>query len=314
MMRILVICSRREYASFTGYVAPFIYEQVSQLEALGLTIHYYLILGGWKGYYQAVSETKRIIHEIKPDVIHAHYGLCGFIANLQRRVPVVTTYHGSDLNERKLRLFSIISSLLSRYNIVVSKELLQRICHKKNTFLIPCGIDTKLLQPMDRMEARRKLGWKTDDIYILFSKEFHNVTKNYPLAKAAVDCYNRTHPDKPGAELIEFIGYSREQVLWLYNAVNCVIMTSIHEGSPQFIKEAMACNCPIVSVDVGDVKQVIAGVEGCFIAERTAHDLAEKLDLAIKAGRTEGRNRILGKYDSVAVARRIAAIYQDVVQ
>ena len=132
-------------------------------------------------------------------------------------------------------------------------------------------------------------------------------------AKAAIERYNKMHNSECRAELIEFIGFSREQVLWLFNAVNCVIMTSNQEGSPQFIKEAMACNCPIVSVDVGDVKDVISGVDGCFLAERNVDDLAEKLDKAMCFGKTSGRDKVLRSFDASLVARRIVEVYNEVV-
>lgn len=312
-MRVLIVCSRRDYASFTGYVAPFIYEQVGELQKMGIECSYYLVAGGKKGYLDAVRAIRRIVKKKAPDLIHAHFGLCGMVANCQRKVPVVATYHGSDINNRGLRLISNLSILLSKRNIVVSKPLFEKAILKKRIRIIPCGVNASFLVPMDRISSRRNLGWDLERKVVLFSKEFNNVAKNYPLAKAAIDEYNNKHDQEPKAELLEFIGYSREQVLWLYNAVDCVIMTSNKEGSPQFIKEAMACNCPIVSVDVGDVKEVISGVEGCFLAERDATDLAEKLDKAICFGKTMGRDKVLKAYEASVVARKVINVYNEVI-
>ena len=89
-------------------------------------------------------------------------------------------------------------------------------------------------------------------------------------------------------------------------------MTSDNEGSPQFIKEAMACNCPIVSVDVGDVKEVIDGTDGCFLAERNPESIADCLEAAILHGRTEGRQKILQGYGSEVIAKRVVDLYHNV--
>ena len=148
---------------------------------------------------------------------------------------------------------------------------------------------------MDKEEARQKLGWDLNAKFVLFSKEFYNRAKNYPLAKAAIDEYNSRFANGSEAELMEFIGYSREQVLLLYNAVDCVLMTSDHEGSPQFIKEAMACNCPIVTTDVGDVTERLENLEGCYVVDsREPKELSGAIRKSLEFGkRTEGRKRII---------------------
>ena len=313
-MRVLFVCSRRDYSPHTDYMAPFVYEQMRAVESLGVDCKAVLIDKGLKGYFKAVKNIKKEVKDSATDTIHAHYGLCGIVANFQRKIPVVTTYHGSDLNTASLRVVSWLSIALSKTNIVVSEALKKKALCRRKIHVIPCGIDTGLLTPMSKEEARRKLGWDTDKIYILFSKEFFNKEKNYPLAKAAVDCYNDKYSDGNEAELLEFIGYTREQVHWLYNAVDCVLMTSNHEGSPQFIKEAMSCNCPVVSVDVGDVKQVISDTDGCYLAERDPQNIANKLDSAIKHGKANGREKILEEYDSIATAKKVIEVYKEVLE
>jgi glycosyltransferase involved in cell wall biosynthesis len=110
------------------------------------------------------------------------------------------------------------------------------------------------------------------------------------------------------------------------NAADVLLLTSDHEGSPVVIKEAMACNLPIVSTNVGDVSEVIGGVEGCFLAEHTAEDLADKVELALEfaAGggspggtprpgrRTRGREAI-AHLQIEGEARAILALYEAVL-
>lgn len=312
-MKVLFVCSRRDYSPHTDFMAPFVYEQMNSLRSLGVECKSILVEGGIRGYFRALGQVRNAIREFSPHIVHAHYGLCGLIASIQRKVPVVTTYHGSDLHDKRLRIVSQISILLSRFNIVVCGDLARRLFKQSSIRIIPCGVDTHLLAPMKKEDARLRLGWNPEKKYILFSKEFCNRAKNYPLAKAGVEEYNQKYANGAEAELLEFIGYSREQVRLLYNAVDCVLMTSDHEGSPQFIKEAMACSRPIVSVDVGDVKQVISGIDGCFLAERDSDDLAVKLDQAIKHGRSRGRERILEEYESGVIAQKIVGVYNEVL-
>ena len=115
-MKILVIASDKG-----GHFVPFIEEQIAALEACGVQIICYGVTGkGIIGYLRALPALRRVIRAERPDIIHAHYGLCGLLANLQRRIPVVTTYHGSDINNPSILRFSKIAMRLSAHNIFVS--------------------------------------------------------------------------------------------------------------------------------------------------------------------------------------------------
>ena len=144
--------------------------------------------------------------------------------------------------------------------------------------------------------------------FVLFSGSFTNEVKNPALAKEAME-------QIADAELVELRGYSREEVNLLMNAADCLLLTSHREGSPQVIKEAMACGTPIVSVDVGDVKDVISGTEGCYIADRNPDDIAEKIRMALAfKGKTNGRQRIIDLgLSNELVAKRLLGIYHQVL-
>ena len=149
-MKVLIICSKRSYAPFTHYMAPFVFEQMEDLRSLGMECEAYLISGGIKGYFKAIADIRKTIKRFSPDILHAHYGLCGVIANTQRAIPVVTTYHGSDLNNPSLRFVSFFSQLFSRVNLVVSEGLFKKTFFLKKTTLIPCGINSRLLTLMSK--------------------------------------------------------------------------------------------------------------------------------------------------------------------
>ena len=252
----------------------------------------------------------RKIKEYKPDLIHAYYGLSGLLTNLQRKVPVITTYHGSDINNKRAFRFSKWAIKLSAYNIFVSKKNKTKAQVVKKSAIIPCGIDTQLFHSINKAKAIQKLGLLESRKSVLFAGSFDNQAKNPNLAKNAVALLPNN------VDLIELKGYSREEVAMLMNAVDACLMTSYSEGSPQFIKEAMACNCPIVSVDVGDVKEVICGVENCYLVKYDAKDIADKLNvILVKGARTNGREKIMKMgLDSESVANRIVKIYKDILE
>lgn len=303
-MRILIVASYNK-----KYYAPFIVEQVDALRQVGCEVDYFGVIGkGIKGYLSSFSALRNKIKSFKPDVIHAHYGLSGLLANLQRTVPVVTTYHGSDINVSQVLRFSKISMRLSKWNVFVSQRNINIAKPKKKYILLPCGVNLPNYVEEYICAIKQKVNWNPNKKYILFAGAFDNRVKNAKLAQESVSLIENT-------ELIELKGYTREQVTALFYAVDAFLMTSFTEGSPQVVKEAMACGCPIVSVDVGDVADRIEGLEGCYIAERNPQDIAKKLVQSLSFNsRTKGRERIieLGLTNDL-VAKKLVNIYQSII-
>ena len=306
-MRVLIVANHNK-----GYYAPFIIEQVDALKRLGVECEYFGIHGkGISGYLSNLEPLKKKIQGFQPDLIHAHYGLSGFLANLQRRIPVITTYHGSDIHSKGLNIkISKSAAYFSVYNIYVSKPLLNLSGFKGGErCVIPCGVDTTTFHPIDQNVARDMLGWDINGKYILFAGAFDNDIKNSTLAKEAVSLVHN-------AKLVELRDYNRKQVNILMNASNCLLMTSHREGSPVVIKEAMACGTPIVSVNVGDVKELTENVECCYITSYNAQEIAENLQKALSfQGKTNGHNKILEKgLSNEYIASQILDIYQRVIE
>lgn len=305
-MRILIVASYNK-----GRFAPFILEQAEALRKKGCKIAFFGLQGkGFQGYLKNLSALKRQIREFHPDAVHAHYGLSGLLANLQKIAPVVTTYHGSDINNKKALLFSRMAMRLSGWNIFVSRKALDIARPKQKFTLLPCGIDLSDLQLTGKSEARQKMGLDAEKRYVLFAGAFDNVVKNAPLAHKAI---NELRDDN--LELLELKGYSREEVTLLMCAANAFLMTSLTEGSPQVIKEALACGCPIVSVDVGDVMERVEGVEGCYVAmSRDSKELAKLLGKALSYdGKTKGREKVIADgLDNRMVTDNLIEIYNKV--
>lgn len=304
-MKILVVASYNK-----NRFAPFILEQAEALKHIGCEVDYFGIVGkGIKGYFNAFGALRNKIKAYRPDIIHAHYGLSGLLANLQRSVPVVTTYHGSDINLPNVLRLSKIAMTLSAWNIFVSQRNVDIAQPKKKYILLPCGVNLPNYVEEDICAVKQKLNWNSNKKYILFAGAFDNIVKNAKLAQDSVSLIEN-------AELIELKGYTREQVTALFYAVDSFLMTSFTEGSPQVVKEAMACGCPIVCVDVGDVAERIEGLDGCYIAERNPQDIANKLNKVLSLNsRTKGRERIieLGLTNDL-VAKKLVEIYTQILK
>lgn len=308
-MKLLIVASKN-----SGNFSSFVLEQGDSISVLGVEVEYFDVIG--KGITGYLSSRKRLINKIeeyKPDLIHAHYGLCGLLANLQRKVPVITTFHGCDIqSSRKLCFLSKIAMSLSIYNIFVLNSMPSRVKYsKKNYAVVACGVDCSVFKPMCMEEARKQLNWNSEGFYVLFAGKINDYVKNYPFAKRSIELIEN-------CELIELKGYNRSEVNLLMNACDLLLVTSIREASPQVIKEAMACNRPIVSTDVGDVKVIIEDTQGCYLTsfdeEDCATQIKKAIQFSIKHSHTNGRNRISQlELDLSAVARRIYTIYCEVV-
>jgi teichuronic acid biosynthesis glycosyltransferase TuaC len=307
-MRVLVVCSGN-----SGHVSPFITEQVQQIKKFGVEIVIFSIIGkGFLGYLKNLPKLKKSIRSFRPDLIHAHSGMSALLSGLQFNVPVVVTYHGSDVNNSRLRIFTRLSMLLTQVHIVVS-EPMKQILNRKAIHTIPCGVDKEIFYPRSYHECRSLLRWESNKTRVLFSSAFSNPVKNAPLALSCIEAI-----DKEPFELVELKNKSREDVALMMNAADVCLMTSFSEGSPQFIKEAMSCGVPIVSTPVGDVNILLDGLEGCFICSYDVAHIAENLLNAVEFrnvnGFTKAPQRIIDlKLSNEDVAEKIIEIYNSIL-
>ena len=256
------------------------------------------------------------------DVVHGHYGLWCLAARMQWTTPVVASFLGSDLlgvvtPEGGYSKFGELVARISRWLcrqvdavIVKSEEMKKKAALGGGTlFVIPNGVDFELFRPIPRAQARAPLGWDQDRYYILFGNDPQRTVKNFPLAQAAVE---HLHARGVDAELVVASGLPHEKVAQYINASNVLILTSFTEGSPNVVKETMACNVPVVSTDVGDVSQIIGRTNGCAVCPHDPDALATALEQALlHTEPTSGRTDIQ-HLDRLVVARQIVAIYEKI--
>ena len=307
-MRVLAVTNMYPTPQAPG-LGTFVEQQVEGLRRLGLTVDVLLVDRVQDGMWVYLGLGRRLrarIEHFQPHVIHVMYG--GVMADLVTRAvtdrPTVVTFHGSDLLGEHLS--GVVRHWLARYGvrasrkaarqaggiIVVSKGLRDALPEDIGTSkvrIIPCGIDLGRFKPLNKRACQSQLGWDVDRFHILFPSNAGNPVKRPELARAAVEA--ATHLGIP-AEIHYLRGVTNTDVPVWINASDVLLLTSLHEGSPTIVKEALACQLPVVSVDVGDVHEQIDGIEGCYLAQAEVSDLAAKLGMVFRASRTVASGRI----------------------
>ncbi len=310
-MKILFVSSGN-----SGKISPIILNQAISLLDFdeNLSIDYFLITkkGIW-GYLFSINQLRRKIKSYNPNVIHAHYALCGIISALAfTHKPIVSSLMGSDVMENKGLNFIIKFFTLFFWKACIVKSQEMWDCLDiKNIHIIPNGVNIEEFIPLDKISSKHFLKLPVNKRIILFGSDPSRTEKNYPLFEKAVEIM---HNDEVYAITLKNI--PNEIIKYYFNAADILVLTSFNEGSPNVIKEAMACSLPIVSTDVGDVKWVIRDTEGCYIATFDPSDCASKIKMALafttKNERTTGRDRIIELgLDTKTVAKRLIEIYEN---
>ena len=306
-MKVLFIASGNH-----GAPSPVVQNQAEALMAEGVEIEWYLLKGkGIKGYLRNVKPLRQYSRSHKFDAIHVHYSLSAFVASLAGAKPLVVSLMGSDVKASSLYKYIIrlFARLFKWKAIIVKSGDMYKDLGIPKAVVIPNGVDINKFYPMDKAECQKRLGWSSEQTHILFPADKNRPEKDYALASASV---NRLK----NAVLHSFSNTPHEDTPFWYNAADVVLLTSKWEGSPNAIKEAMACSRPIVSTNVGDVLERMKGVDGCFvIEERSPEKIAAALSTTILLTTTHGRERIISdKLDTENGITKLTEIYYSCLQ
>ncbi len=289
--------------------------QAKSLISKGIEVEFFLInSNGFSGYFKSIKQLKILLQNKNYDVIHAHYSFSAYVASIAGAKPLVVSLMGSDIKKNfwgRLIIYFFISFFSWRSIITKSKDSQGAL--KSRSTVVPNGVDIELFIPMDKILCQEKLGWNTSVKHILFAADPNRPEKNFNLANNALSIVNRKDCV---LHFLRNVPYS-EMVYW-YNAADVVLLTSKWEGSPNVIKEAMACNRPIITTGVGDVNQIIGDTKFChvvnFSSQEVANRLIEILSFDPKQITTNGREKLfLIGYDSNSIANKLIDIYKAVI-
>jgi glycosyltransferase involved in cell wall biosynthesis len=320
-MRILVITTGYPTEKKPGEV-PAIKDQVESLRQQGITIDIINIreFGKFK-YLKAAWNILRLnVQRKKYDLIHSIYGHAGFIALLQFRYPVITTFQGSDLlggKDNKEKSSNKFDGIIGRFvaqwvkGVIVMTETMKTISKREDAEVIPFGVNIEIFKPYPKLQARKELGLPADKKIILFPWDPSRRVKRYDIIRETIEILQK----KMDIEVSIIFGRPREEVALYMNACDALVIASDHEGSPVAVQEALACNLPIVSVDVGDIRQTIENCAGCYLAKQDAGDLAEKIETAInlKHSRPQERPNYNQTYTSHDAADKVILVYKNMI-
>lgn len=308
-----------------GASMPFVGRQNATISASGVVTGTFLLVSRTApvALVKEWLRLRRLIRNFQPDVVHAQFGtVTALLTVLCTSFPVIVTYRGSDLNGWRsrppwrsplARLFSQMAALRARRIICVSEEVKNRLWWRKSVAtVIPTGVDTEAFCPKPIGLARRELGWGLGERVVIFNAGRDPVTKRLDLAQASIEAAEKLC-GKIRFEVLE--GHvPPDLVPKMMNASDCLLLTSDREGSPTVVQEAMASCLPVVTVDVGDIRERLRGVEPTRIVSRDPEDIGRALaEILTKRERANGRQEI-GAISTASIARRIISVYMTVAR
>ena len=300
--------------------------QARSLFELGAEIEIFFLedrMRPWR-VVRAARTLRAVINEFQPDIVHAHYGtVTSFVCASVTRTPLVITFRGSDINRhRSVSRFrylialtlSQLSTLRATRVICVSRQLRRRLWWgSKKATVLPSGVDLGLFKPQSREDVRSKLGWNQQVPTVIFNGGYDPHAKGLALVKQSI-ANAETKIGCP-VKLIVLNGrISPDCVPQYLNAADCLVLASEREGSPNIVKEAMACNLPIVSVDVGDIAERLEGVDPSTIVRRDPESMGAALARILESrARSNGREK-LTQCSEGYVANELLRIYSDTLR
>jgi len=310
------------------YAVPFLVRHVQLLQESGISIQVFRFRGKKNpfNYLKAWWRIRQIPYWKEAEILHAHWGQSAFPALFSRK-KLVISYHGSDLygivnshgkqtfQGRALTMLSKCMASRADYCITVSNRLKKMLGAKVNkTRTIPMGINLNKFHPMDKNDCRESLKLPKGTRFVLFVSDPMRLEKQFWMAQMAVTQYQARHPEED-LQLLVINGVEYAQIPVYLNAGDVLILTSTHEGSPTVIKEAIACNLPVVSFNVGDVEEWIKDLDGCYLCEKASVDcLVKGLEIALLHGPLHNLpEKLRNRMDEKNTTGEVIKVYQNLL-
>lgn len=282
-------------------------------------VEHFFNIHKFRNTVKAIIDLEICIKKIKPDIVHAHFGsLTAFVCSLLSKSLFIITFRGSDLNPSPSdgffrsaiqKILSQLAALRANRIICVSQNLKKRLWWRKNiTEVITTGVDTSIFKTIPQRDARKLLNIPLKNKIVLFTGGGVPRVKRLDLAKQSIE---HVKNEMEGVDFLVLDGNVPYASMPLYyNAADCFLFTSDYEGSPCVIQEAIACNLPIVSVDVGDVKLLLEKVVPSRITERNPLSLGDSVIEILKYGRRSNGKVMLGILSKDIIIHQLTSVYE----
>lgn len=309
-MRVLVVTNMYPTDQFM-YDGIFVKEQVDQLRLDNVEVDVLIIKtrgDSFFAYLTGILKVRKRVKEKYYDIVHFHYGLTAFSSLGVLDIPVVVTFHGSDLDIAWQRIISLLAGI--RADKVITQNKKHARLFRKKTSIIPCGINTDFFTKVKKFDAKATLGLDQNKKYILFPANPSNKIKNYSLYSKIISELKKT--DDAIEELV-LHNVQRNTVGLYYCAAECCVLTSYHESGPIVTKEALFLDCPIFSVDVGDVKMVLGTLSEKFIISRDAFNAAQKIRDYLMNNNVHEFSFLVKDYTRENISKKIIHVYSSLV-
>jgi glycosyltransferase involved in cell wall biosynthesis len=293
----------------------FFESQIRALEAVGVECTALGVPGEFEpGSYRSLTDYLRYAPQVLDhsldgyDVVHANWGLLGPFALAQPTRPVVLTLWGSDVmsDRRWLTETSRFSARHADATVLPSEAMRPALDGAGEQFHVPFGVDLDRFRPLDREAARERVGWTTDDPVALFPYDPSRPEKGYDRAERVVE---RADVD---VDLRTVTGVPHDRMPDYMNASDVLLVTSRRESGPMVVKEAAACDVPVVSTDVGFVRETLSSVSHTYVRDEEAA-LAEALESAIEGPRRSDARATLEGLGLETMGERLAGVYERVL-
>lgn len=310
-MRVLVVSNFTPDPS-TPQRGRWVHDQVDEIRSRGVEVELFEFPRGRSEYIPATRRLRRLLRRERFDLVHAHYGLAGWVAKLAGARPLVVTFHGTDVRHHVVGPLS--RRLAWRVDLVaaVSRALFGPEDERPGlppvpgSAVLPCGPDLTRFRPIPRAEARSELGLEPNGRYLLFPADPERPEKRADRAAELAEA--------AGAELLTGGSIEPDRMpLWM-NAVNAVVVTSDYEGFGLICVEALACDVPVLSTPVGIAPFALRGIAGtlCEPFDAARWSEAAAPHLAAEDPRVEGGGRA-ASLSAERMAERTIAAYRGVI-
>lgn len=309
----------------TNYPTPeypifgiFVKEQVESLQKIGVDCDVFYCDGRNRGFKQYITYVPRLWWKILVghyDVLHCHHALSLIILCMTGWPffkKTVLSYQNDPTREWGDSVFKFFNLFVNKFIVKNRSEYLK---YPKMVYL-PNGCNQEFFRPLDKQECRKKLGLDIDKYYVLYmdSNKGVRTQKRKDRFDEVIRMLNTEYGYDGKVETVALRNTPREQIPFYMNAIDLHMISSDFEGSPNSVKECMCCNTPVVSTDVGNVKEMIGDIPGAFVTKTfETKELAECVNKVLKAKISfAGRDHFLAKgYSMDAVAIKLKEVYKE---